>query len=162
LREQGFQDVCGIDVTGPPGADAEPFFQIYQGDIRRMPFADSSFDLVLNLHALHHLESPQGVGAFLRECHRVLRPGGRLAIIDFPASPQVRLLFWLLARQISRVTGGLRNFAMILAEESSYLQNYLRAWPEVKRIVTSGPLRVVSWRQRFFLYYLTLEKANDR
>jgi ubiquinone/menaquinone biosynthesis C-methylase UbiE len=160
LRGQGFRHTYGIDLTAPGGGDAESHREISHGDIRTMPFADASFDAVLNLHALHHLEGPRGVEAFLRECHRILKPGGRLMIIDFPASWQIRLLFWLLLHRAGTISGGMRNFAAIVEEEWSYLGKYLRAWPEVRRVLANGPLRVVSWRQRVFLYYLTLEKAK--
>lgn len=44
-----------------------------------LPFADASFDRVWTIHAFHHWEDRDaGIG----ECFRVLRPGGRLMIIE--------------------------------------------------------------------------------
>lgn len=45
----------------------------------RLPFADASFDVLLSFDVFEHLGHP-GFIATLRECHRVLRPGGRLLV----------------------------------------------------------------------------------
>jgi SAM-dependent methyltransferase len=56
--------------------------QSQQVDITRMPFADSSVDLLIANHVLEHVEDDV---CALREIHRVLRPGG-LAILQTPYS----------------------------------------------------------------------------
>ena len=53
-----------------------------QGDIRKMPFEDQSFDLILCLHVLEHVEDD---GTAIRELYRVLAPGGK-AVIQVPPS----------------------------------------------------------------------------
>ena len=44
-----------------------------------LPFDDGQFDLVTTRLAAHHFKAPKD---FLTEAHRVLRPGGRLLVID--------------------------------------------------------------------------------
>jgi ubiquinone/menaquinone biosynthesis C-methylase UbiE len=48
---------------------------------QELPFADGEFDRVLSSMMLHHLDDDVKAGA-LAEVHRVLRPGGRLHIVD--------------------------------------------------------------------------------
>lgn len=46
-------------------------------DGTRLPFASACFDAILCNQVLEHVPDPQ---RFLRECHRVLKPGGRLLL----------------------------------------------------------------------------------
>jgi len=52
---------------------------VVQGDSERLPFADDSFDVVTCTHSFHHYPHQQRV---VSEMYRVLRPGGRLLILD--------------------------------------------------------------------------------
>lgn len=45
-----------------------------------IPYADGSVDEIAAIHFLEHLDHPTGA-EFLRECFRVLRPGGRLGVV---------------------------------------------------------------------------------
>ena len=54
------------------------------GDAARLPYPDHTFDLVLAATVLHEM-SPQVRTAALSEMKRVLRPGGRILLIDFEA-----------------------------------------------------------------------------
>jgi len=56
--------------------------ELRDGDARRMPFADDEFDVVLSSWALHNIYDRAGRDAAVCEIVRVLKPGGRLIIVD--------------------------------------------------------------------------------
>ena len=57
--------------------------------VERMPFPDASFDVVLSTLMMHHLPRPiREQGA--REVFRVLRPGGRVFVVDFGRADRPR------------------------------------------------------------------------
>ncbi len=55
--------------------------EIETGDMRKLPFPNASFDVVLSRAAIHNLYSADDRAAAIREIARVLKPGG-LALID--------------------------------------------------------------------------------
>jgi ubiquinone/menaquinone biosynthesis C-methylase UbiE len=57
-----------------------------EGDAEKLPFASGSFDLAISRHVLWTLPHPEGA---VQEWIRVLRPGGRLAVIDGQFDPGV-------------------------------------------------------------------------
>ena len=80
--------VLGVDLV--PGNlarararfGAHPRVHFAPGDVTRLAFEPASFDGVLCLEAGFHLGA-KGRRAFLEEAWRVLRPGGRLVLVDF-------------------------------------------------------------------------------
>jgi len=50
-----------------------------QADITALPFADQSFDVVIAMHMLYHVPDQEKAVA---EMHRVLKPGGTLAVTN--------------------------------------------------------------------------------
>jgi demethylmenaquinone methyltransferase/2-methoxy-6-polyprenyl-1,4-benzoquinol methylase len=79
--------------TGGPGA------ALLLGDGRRLAFADNSFDVVTMGFGIRNIEGP---AAALKEIRRVLRPGGRVLVLEFslPIHALVRRAYLFYFRHI--------------------------------------------------------------
>jgi arsenite methyltransferase len=55
---------------------------VHDGDMRKMPFADRSFDATVAHFAIHNVPSREGRREAIREIVRTLRHGGQVAISD--------------------------------------------------------------------------------
>jgi len=56
--------------------------ELHTADMRRLPFADASFDVVTSSLAIHNIANGQGRAQALAEMLRVLKPGGTMMIAD--------------------------------------------------------------------------------
>jgi SAM-dependent methyltransferase len=64
-------------------------------DAQFLPFADGSFDNIVMVDVLHHLECPR---SFLFEAQRLLKPGGRVIMLE----PAITPVSWLFYRYLHR------------------------------------------------------------
>ena len=55
---------------------------VRDGDMRRLPFEDATVDVVLSSLAIHNVPTADERALAIREIARVLRPGGRVGIMD--------------------------------------------------------------------------------
>ena len=62
--------------------------ELHTGDMVALPLEDNSFDLVLSSLAIHNISGRAGREKAISEAVRVLRPGGRLMIVDVRATRQ--------------------------------------------------------------------------
>ena len=91
----GDEDVLRRAAAKAHGAGVR--VELLAGLADRIPRPDASADTVVCSLLLHHLV-PADKAVALRECRRVLRPGGRLLIADWgrPADPLQRAAFFVL------------------------------------------------------------------
>jgi sarcosine/dimethylglycine N-methyltransferase len=90
-----------------------PLVQVVRGDATRLPFRAAAFDACVSQEALLHIADKSAV---LRECRRVLAPGGRIAFSDWITHPGLsdgerrRLEEWMAATTLQ----SLRSYGDLL------------------------------------------------
>lgn len=96
--------LTGVDLSADMIAAAtrnlEPFGErarVRVGDVTSLRFPDRSFDLIVSSLSLHHWDHPE---AAVPELARILRPGGRVCIYDFPFAPFDKLADTARARSV--------------------------------------------------------------
>lgn len=99
-RAQPDAEVVGLDadpqmlkVASAKASREAPTIKFDQGMAFSLPYPDASFDRVLSSLMIHHLKTPDKEKT-AREIYRILKPGGRLHVIDFgkPQTPYGKLL----------------------------------------------------------------------
>jgi len=126
FARSGVQQVLGVDFTlnmlnlakiKPAGANAiKPRFQA--GDAMRQPITDHSVDVVSIAFGIRNVAQPARA---IAEFYRVLKPGGRVLILEFsePNNRALRWLYHLYFRHVMPVT------ASIIAGDRSGAYRYL-------------------------------------
>ena len=61
---------------------------IKTGDMRELPLPDSSVDAAVASLSIHNIPDQAGRAQAIREIHRVLKPGGQIALLDFMATEE--------------------------------------------------------------------------
>jgi arsenite methyltransferase len=77
--------VCGVDISetllqvAKVRSAHQPWVEFRNGDAARLPYLDNSFDIGISTQVLEYVPD---VNAVLIELYRVLRPGGRVVLLD--------------------------------------------------------------------------------
>jgi SAM-dependent methyltransferase len=161
LRDAGFTNLVGSDVFADPELAKEPWLKVVQADSCAQPFEDGSFDAVVCMHSLHHLGGLVRIRRTAEEAIRILKPGGRLMLLDHYDSIQLRTAFWGLQQSwLTWPTAGLRSFAKQHEEEWPYLYEYLDASHALRATLATLPLvPEVDRRGLFFFYWAGVKRA---
>jgi demethylmenaquinone methyltransferase/2-methoxy-6-polyprenyl-1,4-benzoquinol methylase len=123
--------------------------EFIEADALRLPFADASFDLVTTAFGFRNLANYE---AGLREIHRVLKPGGAIAILEFTEPPDdfVGKVFRWYCRNVLPRIGGL-----ISGDSSAYtylpksVARFFRP-PELASLMSSVGYQSVAYKSWTF------------
>ena len=108
------------------GKNRRPDLSFTAGDATRLPFADESFDAATISFGLRNV---QDTAAGLREMARVVKPGGRLAVVEFstPVFPPFRAVYMnYLMRALPKIATSVSSNP----DAYVYLAESIRDWPD--------------------------------
>ena len=90
------QQVTGIDISGEGFPDYQEIAKAGKNvicirkDAANLEFLYGTVDAVIIMWALHEMKNPQAV---LQEARRVLRPGGKVLVVEFPSNSLAQKLW---------------------------------------------------------------------
>jgi demethylmenaquinone methyltransferase / 2-methoxy-6-polyprenyl-1,4-benzoquinol methylase len=147
LRRRADCSVVGLDQSTEMLASARARFakdgarvELVEGQAEQLPFADESFDALTFTYLLRYVDDPP---ATLRELARVVRPGGRVASLEFGVPPRrVPREAWRFYTAI-----GLPALGRIASREWAEVGRFLG--PSIRGFYERNPLeRIVGyWRE---------------
>jgi len=129
----GVQDIVGLDPSAGMLAENRRTtgVQLIQGRGEALPFADGTFDFLSLGYALRHVED---LMELFGEFRRVLRPGGRVLILEI-SRPSSRPAFAAMGFYMRRVLPLLMRWRRRPAEASRLLEYY---WATISECVPPG------------------------
>jgi len=93
LERLGFSKLEGVDLSADLLRHYRGDATLHVGDCRALPFADASKDVATIHGGLHHLERlPEDLDRTLSEVRRILRPDGRLVVVEPWSTPFLRIV----------------------------------------------------------------------
>ena len=138
--------MVGIDISPFFSHDAREEMDLMLGDLRKLPFADNTFDKAWSLDVLEHL-SLEALHGMLREANRVLKPGGTLFVYTHVRknAPIAAGLKWInaLARRLER--WDLIDLRQERLRKSDHL-NPLRDVPHLEEVAAATGFRIAKIR----------------
>lgn len=133
--------LIGLDRSASALQSAGAVRYRVRGDARQLPLADASLDLVTGQTVLMHLDDP---GAALAEAYRVLRPGGRLMVLEFSQIPNPGLQ-WAYDRYSFNVIPAMGQAIAGDRDSYQYLVESIRRFPDQDTFL--GMVRTAGFEQ---------------
>ncbi len=128
----GFSQLEGVDLSATLISEYEGPARCYVADARELPFDDASKDLLAVHGGLHHLpELVSDLAKALDEAARVLRPGGRLLLVEPWNTPFLRMVHAAAANSLlQKASDKLEAFQQLYVHEQETYDRW-RSQPTV-------------------------------
>ena len=101
-HELGFTDVVGVDFSAALAHSHQGPGRVVLGDARSVPLRDASRDIVIIQGGLHHLFTFEEVDLAVREMVRIVKPAGRIIVIEPWPTPFLRVVNALMHVRVLR------------------------------------------------------------
>ena len=112
-----------------------------EGDAMALPFADGSFDVYTISFGIRNVTR---IGDALREAYRVLRPGGRIMVLEFSRIPN-ELMQWAYDRYSFNVIPAMGKVVTGDRDSYQYLVESIRQFPDQETF--AGMIRAAGFGQ---------------
>ena len=121
-----------LDIAARKSSEMSRTIPFVEGDALRLPFADEKFDAATIAFGLRNLSD---VAGGLGELRRILKPGGRLVVLEFsrPVVPGFRALFQFYFSRVLPRVGGLVSGSRGAYE---YLPDSVSKFPDQARLAS--------------------------
>ena len=117
-------DFCRPMLRGAQGKDSEHELRLAEGDALRLPLRSGAVNAACVAFGLRNLVDPAGG---LAEMARVVRPGGRVAVLEFSQPPGV-LARWAHRVHVGRVLPWLGDLVSGVPGTYRYLPETIGSW----------------------------------
>ena len=142
--------------------NGNPAITLVQGEAEHLPFPDATFDALSFTYLLRYVDDP---AAAMRELARVVKPGGRIAMLEFgvPARPRLRALWRihtrvglpLIGRLVSRAWYEVGRFL------GPSIEQFHAAYPHLEQLFNNAGITNVVVRKMSFGAGLVMWGVRD-
>ncbi|MBX2798821.1 MAG: class I SAM-dependent methyltransferase [Myxococcales bacterium] len=161
FHNDGYDNLHGIE---PDPAAVEKIPAVLQADVRvcgaeQIDFPDEHFDVVFIYCVLHHLVGLEAYRQACREVERILKPGGRVFIIE---PGRYRLFLWLerTAQVLQYVSKTMRAWWRTMEEERPEQHFFMKNHDVIRQTLLDLGLSPVVDRYVFYNWVFTAEKPG--
>lgn len=135
--DQSPQMLAGARAKLARGGEVAERIRFVEGEAERLPFEDASFDALTFTYLLRYVDDP---AATMSELVRVVRPGGRVGMLEFgvPGSPVLRALWRMHTR------AGLPLIGRLVSD--SWLEVGRFLGPNIEQFHQQAPDLAALWR----------------
>ena len=131
------------------GRKRHPEIEFVFADATALPFADAEFDAVTISFGLRNTQNPT---VALAEAYRVVKPGGRMVVIEF-SHPTNKLFRTIYMKYLMRALPIIARKTSSNPDAYVYLAESIQAWPDQKglaRVLESAGWQMVTWKDLTF------------